>query len=290
MHVLDVNGVEYTAIETWEEMPLSTAIQVHQVTDDMPSLLRELYDHSIKQNPDKKETDKLYDKITEEDRIKLFPLFYGQIICVLSDVPHSIMDGILWDVRTSFYKQYCERLVQGILFGDYSDIKNIKSFDVEKGPFKGTYYLPTSGHFLGGNVELTKVKDQKISTDVPMENEQTIAFVEVADLEIYSERLKGGKYEVAPNIVSILCRPEGEEYDEKKSLARAESFMELPMSVVWEVFFCTHQLLTISSQNTLISQLRKEVDEIRSKRQALKLSAGTDESSRSQRQESLTQV
>lgn len=281
MYVLSIGGTEYTAIETWEEMPLSTAIQVHQTTDDMPSLLKELYDHSTKKDPDQKDTDALYAKIADEDRMKHFPLFYGEIICILTTIPHSIMEGIMWDQRTSFYKQYCEKLVQGILFGDYSGIKNIKSFEWED----ETYPLPKAGHFLGGDVELADFEDQSI----PMKHEQTIAFVEVADLEIYSERLKGGKYEVAPNIISILCRPEGEEYDEETSLARAKKFMELPMSIVWEVFFCILQLSTISSQNTLISQLRKAVaDQRKQKHQASKRSAGTEGSSRLQKQASLT--
>lgn len=284
MQVLDVNGVEYTAIETWDEMPLSTAIRVHQVIDDMPSLLRELYDHSIKKNPDKKETDKLYKKITDEDQMKLFPIFYGEIMRVLTTIPGNVMEGIMWDRRTSFYKKYCERLVQGILYGDYSDIKNIKSFD-----WKGkTYHLPDSGHFLGGNEGLTKTKDQKISKDIPMENEQTIVFTEIADLEIYSERLKGGKYEVAPNIVSIMCRPKGEEYDEKTCLARAKDFMELPMSIVWEVFFCIQQLLTISSQNIQISQLQKVVAQQR--KQKNQASYGTARSLKSQKRGFLTKV
>lgn len=287
MHVLSIGGTEYKAIETWEEMPLSTAIQVHQVIDDMPSMLRELYDHSTKKDPDQKLTDELYAKITDEDMIKLFPLFYGEIMCTLSTIPRSVMEGMMYDWRTSGYKKYCEGLVMGIMFGDYSEIKNIKSFEWES----DTYYLPTSGHFLGGNVDLTKVSDQDISTDVPMQNEQTIVFVEIADLEIYSERLKGGKYEVAANIVSIMCRPEGEEYNEKKSLERAEKFKELPMSIVWEVFFCIQQLLTISSQNTQISQLRKVVDRQRKLRlQALKHSDGTPRSSKSQKQGFLTKV
>ncbi len=267
MHILSIHDTEYKAIEDWPEMSTAKAIEVNQVVHDMPELLRKLYDHSTKKNPDQKETDELYAEVTTEDRIKIFPVFYGEIMRVLTTIPGQVMEGILWDVRTQFYKQYCEHLVQGILFGDYSSIKGIENFEWNE----HTYWLPTSGHFLN--------TDQS----VPMEHESTIVFTEVADLEIYSEQLKGGKYEVAPNIISILCRHKNEHYDEKRSLERAKEFLDLPMNIVWEVFFCIQQLSIISSQNILILKLRKEVRTQRKlKRQALSRLGGTEESSKSQ--------
>jgi hypothetical protein len=52
---------------------------------------------------------------------------------------------------------------------------------------------------------------------------------------------------------AIYLRPEGEKYDEQKIAARAKLFEELTMDVYWEVFFCTHQLLTRQLIDTLQS-------------------------------------
>lgn len=281
MHVLSINGTEYKSIETWDEMPLSMAVDIHKV--NIPSILKELYDEYAQKEPDEKKITELNDNIAHEDRVKHFPLFYGQIICILAGIPEDVLEHIMWDMRTEFYRKYCERFVTGIMYGDYSDIKNIDSFDWED----SSYYLPKSGHFMDGNVELAASKDQS----TPMENEQTIVFTEIADLEVYSEQLEGGKYEVAANIISVMCRPQSEVYDEKTSLARAEKFQQLPMNIVWEVFFCILQLSTISSQNTLISKLRKAVaTQIKLRRQALSRSGGTEGLLKSQKQASLTQV
>ena len=271
MHVIEVNGIDYKCLESWKEMRISKAIEIQQILDDIPSLLKEVYDLRVSKSGTKKaDIDKLIGKIDTKDRIKYFPLFYGEIIKALTDIPGSVMDGIMWDMRTQFYNMYCERLVIGLLYGDYDHIEPIKSFRFKRGIdeplMMETFLLPREDHVLG--------------KPVPMADAQTIEFTEVADLEIYSEQLKGGKYQVAPNIISILCRPKGEAYNEKKSLARAEMFMDLTMDIVWEVFFCIHRLSIISSQNIQIYKLEKALGRINSKRRGSKHLAGMVESSK----------
>lgn len=267
MHVIEVNGIEYKCLESWKEMPISKAIEIQQILDDIPSLLKELYDLRVSKSETKKEDiNKLIGKIDTKDRIKHFPLFYGEVIKALTDIPGDVMEEIMWDMRTQFYNMYCERLVTGLLYGDYDHIKPIKSFR-----FKGEiYWLPKEDHVLG--------------KPVPMADAQTIEFTEVADLEIYSEQLKGGKYQVSPNIISILCRPKDEAYNEKKSLARADKFMDLTMDIVWEVFFCIHRLSIISSQNIQIYTLKRVLAQQKnSKHPVLKRLAGMAGSLRSRR-------
>ena len=252
MYIITVNDTDYECIETWKEMKLSKAIEIQQILDDLPSLLKEIYDLNISTS-DTKEADlnKLLDKVEIEDRMKHFPVFYGEVVKAFTDITGEVMNGIMWDVRTSFYKEHCLNLVMGLLYGDQSNIKNIESFKLSG----ETFYLPTSDNVLGN--------------PVPMANAQTIEFTEVADLEIYSEKLNGGKYQIAANIISILCRPKGEEYDEQTSLKRADMFMDLTMDIVWEVFFCIHQLSIISSQNILIYQSEKALEATNLKRPAL---------------------
>ena len=274
MYIISVNGTNYKCLESWREMTVAKAIEIQQILDDIPTLIRELYDlHVSKSDTRDEDINKLHAKISVEDRIKIFPLFYGEIIRVFTDIPGEVMSQIMWDMRTEFYKAYCEKLVLGLLYGDYSNIKNIESFefrDVDKPLIIETYILPTSDHALANPDK----SEQKMESK-PMANTQTIEFTEVADLEIYGEQGTGGKYQVAANIISILCRPKGEVYDEKTSLRRADIFMDLTMDIVWEVFFCIHQLSTISSQNMLIYKLEKDLEIQKSlKRAGLKRSGG----------------
>ena len=72
--------------------------------------------------------------------------------------------------------------------------------------------------------------------------------METDDILKAAHDMDGGRLDVAANIVSILCRPKAEDgkvekYDEARSLERAQTFLDLPMSIVWEVFFCTHEQL-----------------------------------------------
>ncbi len=255
MHVIEVNGTDYKCIQVWPEMKLSKAIEIQQIIDDMPSLLRKIYDLNTKDS-EQKDVDELLDKIEPDDRIKHFPLFYGEIIKAFTNIPGEVMNQVMWDVRTEFYVRYCEKLVIGLIYGDYSDIKGIESFKFKRSAdsplINQTYHLPKSDHALA-NPTTKQSREVK-----PMVETQTIEFTEVADLEVMSERAKGGKYALTPNIISILCRPKGEVYNEKTSLDRADIFMDLTMDIVWEVFFCIHRLSVISSQNIQIYKLEKE--------------------------------
>lgn len=53
-------------------------------------------------------------------------------------------------------------------------------------------------------------------------------------------------------IVAILCRPEGEKYNERVARERAERFKQLPCSVALDVFFC--KLHRMSTTAKLISE------------------------------------
>ena len=49
-----------------------------------------------------------------------------------------------------------------------------------------------------------------------------------------------------PLIVAILCRPEGEAYNERVARERAEKFKQLPCTVALDVFFCKLYRMSIS--------------------------------------------
>jgi hypothetical protein len=84
-------------------------------------------------------------------------------------------------------------------------------------------------------------------------------FVESSNLfKRYSE-LKDDGIKVMPMfIASVVKQDIDEPFDEQVITKRAEQFKQLPMSVVWEVFFCISQLTLKSLQFTLQSIAQEE--------------------------------
>lgn len=95
-----------------------------------------------------------------------------------------------------------------------------------------TYLMPTNLDVLGGNVMLQHDQDVK-------------RFVEASNLLAQFSKLKKEGFIALPMFVaSIVKEDRMEEWDEAKIIKRAQDFDNLPMDVIWEVFFCI-SLLTI---------------------------------------------
>jgi hypothetical protein len=91
------------------------------------------------------------------------------------------------------------------------------------------------------------------NTITPMHEMDAVTFVEAANVLKAIGKLKEEGIKHMHYFTAIYLRPEGEKYDEQKIAARAKLFEELTMDVYWEVFFCTHQLLTRQLIDTLQS-------------------------------------
>jgi len=244
MYVLTINKTEYKSVERWDELTIDKAISLHKLIDKMPKKLKDLYG-ALSKKDNEKAIDKINKIIGDQEKKKDFPAFYGKVLKLVSNIPQKIIDRVDWNYRTEMYYfkigkgVSCESIVLGLLSFPYDyTIKKIKSFE-----FKGErLVLPYTKEVMG--------------REVPMYGEQALTFSESADMELFSAKLEAGKYTWAKNIVSILCRPKGEEYDEETSLRRAEKMGSLTMDIVWEVFFCYIKCLNTSNRNTLISLLR----------------------------------
>ena len=259
MYLIDINNVSYQLKQGWHEITINEAIEIMKVINKMPERLREYYDLILKKQTKQVKTKiaKWNEDVTLEERVKIFPTFYGKMLYKLSNVPQKVIDRVDWQSRTNIYNFKigegisCESVVIGLLSFPFDyKVKNSESFK-----FKGeTLLLPVTKSILG---------EQK-----PMADEQAIVFTESADLEIFANKLSGGVYERATNIISILCRPKGEEYDEEKSLKRAEDMGKLTMDVFWEVFFCIIKQSHILKRDMLICLLGQE---LKTKKQYLKV-------------------
>ncbi len=153
--------------------------------------------------------------------------------------------------RSSIYNFYLIQLVYETLFFPNFELTGIKYFK-----FKGVkYYLPVTEDGIG-------------DVKVPMADRTAIEFTESADLEANTAANAAGRFSTAANIIAILCRPkletgEIEPYNQRTVLDRAKIFLDLPMEIVFEVFFCCiGQLISLKKQGRIFS---REVQEVQSK-------------------------
>ena len=99
--------------------------------------------------------------------------------------------------------------------------------------------------FTHEGIEYRMPERLELGQDVVLQHSQDVKrFVEASNLlKAYSEmRIEGIK--AMPFFIAVVVREANEvDFDEARVAARAERFKTLPMDIVWEVFFCTSQLL-----------------------------------------------
>lgn len=205
MFILKIQNEDYELPSSWSEITLGRSLKI--LGEKPPDGYYELISQDKNFN------------FTNEFWIKTLPVFYGQMIRHLSNIPEKIIEQMTVEQRAKVFIHIAE-FVNILFYGKPENIEEINQFT-----FNGSlYYLPK--------------KITKLGIEYPMADEPMQTFTESADLLLAGMNLKENKLEYAANIVAILCRKEGEKYDERKMLERAEIFKELPMSVVWNVFFC----------------------------------------------------
>lgn len=237
----EVNNELVKLKTNWEEINLLEAINVLKISLTLPESLRAIYAEKLSEEPDEDKVEKLLSSITEEETFKTIPVVYGNLIKALSDISPKTLNQIPSESRRALYAQYIQPIVLGLLFAPTYEYKSPRFFE-----FEGVkYFLPN----------VLKIED----LEVPGIDLTAIEFTEAADLQIAASQMEAGRLENASKIVAILCRPEGEEYDEKVMLQRALSFQKLPMSVVWEVFFCLRESLIILQLHAQRSFLGQEI-------------------------------
>lgn len=94
---------------------------------------------------------------------------------------------------------------------------------------------------------------------MPMADETAESWAESNDLHLAS----ANPYDNMPLIVAILCRPEGEPYNEMTARARAEEFKHLPTYIAFEVFFCklTQSSILLGLIGESLEQIQKQSDQ-----------------------------
>ncbi len=228
-----INNKKYNGIEKWSEMSCSMAAELYKIP--IPEKLKEYYTLSVENKP----TEDCLISITDEQMVKEFPSYYGQVIKILYNVPDKVINKVKHQDRTWLFDTYCRTFILGLHWSPNMDkigLKELKCGDE-------TLIIPQSKFVLG--------------QEVPAPDEDAETFAEAADLMLNLERFQGGRYEVATNLISIFCRPKGEVYNESRCLKRAELLKDVKMDVVWEVFFCLTEFITLRNLHDLQSLIKQ---------------------------------
>jgi len=215
---LTVNKKDYSCIEKWEEMSIEQAIDLLPVLYSLPESWRKVYQLQFTENPDKAISEI---EISDEDLIVNIPKVYGDIIEKLTDIPKEVIDFISPESSVVFYNQYLLPFAIGLLVHPYNyEYKQMKSFVCDG----AEYFFPLWEKDVNGEYR-------------PISDLEAIAFTESADLQLAGAKVEQGKFNYVPHIIAIFCKAQGEKYDEKEVLRKAELFKKLPVTVAWEVFF-----------------------------------------------------
>lgn len=226
---IEVNKETYNVCQSWNDLTLNKMAELCSFITSSPEWISDFHT-------------KPEDVTLDPDQSLVYEIFIKKVTGILSDIPLNIIYAIDKSELESIYLLCLKRFVLGCLnYPDY-DVKGIDKFS-----FHGiNFYLPTCDKDIAGNL-------------MPCVNTSALELCESTDLKNASDQMNGGNFYFASNVISILCRPRNEKYNENICKERAKLFADLTMDIVLEVFFCLEQLTTISSQNIQICILREDL-------------------------------
>ena len=104
---------------------------------------------------------------------------------------------------------------------------------------------------------------------LPAYSSNAVEFVESSNILSVIADLGRDGIKHLPLFIATYCHPEGAKYDEIEIQKRAALFGELPMSIAWEVFFCTQRL----TQQYAINILKYTAKQVQRYRMQLRVQA-----------------
>lgn len=207
MITIDINGTKYILKSKWNDITIEECqrLEAIEVPDRFTKLLR----------GDIKESDVTYD-----EQVKVFPQYFGLVLCELGNIPTAVMNKVTWADRTALYS-----LVSGIM----SDIQTRSG---------ASHHYTNKTEFEHNGITYNLDEECKVlDALIPMPNTTAVEFVEQSDLLITLNNFKESLSTNAAMLCAIALRDRSKEYSERDVLMLAEQFKTLKMSDFWEVFF-----------------------------------------------------
>ena len=169
-----------------------------------------------------------------------------RVVALVGGFDASAVDALSDDEVVEFAPAFEMNVLRPLYhFGLYQP-KQFEGFD-----FEGVHYrMPLSvADGLGGIM--------------PMADTTAEEWAESNDLRIASAH----PAEYMHLIVAILCRPEGEAYNERVARERAEKFKQLPFTIALDVFFCRFARMStmVALMGEHLEQLKAEAEKAEAK-------------------------
>jgi hypothetical protein len=244
---------EYNLLNTWEDITLERFQRLCALK------IPEKYGEYIKACFSEKEG--IYEKalttLSNKDLIKTFPEYFGEVIFTLSDIPREIIDRLHRIIREQLYETYFYPFVVSVFAGiplQFEDSKLIRSPRFERDSF----WFDDERNFFPQSLVY-------VSIEVPMYKETILTFSEASDIEVAINEWGSKGVDSVAQMIAVYCRREGEQYNPEAVLERIPKFKNLPMTIIWEVFFYITELGARSVVAMLLysRQLEKAIQEAR---------------------------
>lgn len=201
---LKIEDSTYKIVNEWCDLTIQDAIDFYAIPQ--PETLVQLNRLFLKET---REYIDAYAKMSQRDRVINLPEYYGKVLKVMSNIPQEVIDRLFWRVRTELYEAHLFKFILGLDIAPMYEPRKI-------------------GFFWHNGVKFMMPDDRQMTA---------VEFCEAADLELLGLELLQNKGEVMAHLMAVLCRPEGEVYDEATIRQRIEPFKTLTLDTVWEVDF-----------------------------------------------------
>ena len=163
-----------------------------------------------------------------------------RVMAIVGGFEQSAVDALSDEEVITFAPNFELQVLRPIFQLGMYEPKPFEGFD-----FEGVHYnMPSSVEDGFGGI-------------MPMANTTAEEWAESNDLRVACSN----PAEYMHLVVAILCRPEGEKYNERVARERAEKFKQLPCSVGLDVFFCRLSRMSIIAKlisGSLVSLQAKE--------------------------------
>jgi len=236
-----ISKKKYRGVYRWDDIPLSQFCDLADIT--MP----EGYEGYILADGDygPETVDKYVDAVMgiTPEQIEGFTRYYRKVIGCLTNIPVGVINKLNDENINELYEYYFRPFVVSILYNApvihfMGQIKDYEPPPIRSFKVKGRrYYLPAMVNIMG--------------QDIPLAEEPIITYSEASDI-FRGMKISRNDVRRLALFMAIYCRRLFERYDERKALGRQDVMMQVPMSVVWSVFFYTVRRLR---ESTLIIQL-----------------------------------
>ncbi len=231
-----IGDTRYTLRNEWDDITLAEFRGLYAIP--VPAKLRQRWGALI--GGMAKEYDAIVD--THREIVKVYPDYYGKVIAMMSDIPAEVLKYVDWSLRERLFNDYLWHFAATtlapaplIMDGQLRWMEPVKATGFT---FKGEQYNLPESLFYGGR-------------EVPCKDEKIATFAEASDIDIALHEWGEKGIDAMAQVCAVYLRKPGEQHSDELVIERAEMFKELPMSAVWEVFFCIMQLGQKCSEDIL---------------------------------------